>query len=233
MPHIDMSWAHSLKSYILMFDLAGVDLERPIIDVAAGASSFNFEMKRQGYNVISCDPLYSLSTEEITVVVHRHVKHLIERVKQSPASFHWGQEYSNLSELERQQTAMAEIFLNDYPQGIEENRYIAGSLPSLNFMDYQFSLALCANFLMEGAYANDLEFQLHAIREMCRIAQEVRIYPLLNQQGEISPHLGPIIAALQAEDYGVEVREVPYQFIKQGNAMLRVFLRNCPFNIQK
>jgi hypothetical protein len=222
------SWSHSLKNYVLMFDLTSEEFCHPILDVAAGPSSFNVEMKRQGYKVVSSDPLYATSPDMIDIVTNNLINNLSEQIKSNPDRFHWGEEFSNPSELERQQRAMAEIFCHDYERGLKEKRYTADALPNLHFDDFQFSLALCANFIFDGPYANDLIFQMDSIHEMCRVAKEVRIYPLLDRSGQISPHLGPIIAELQMKDYGVEVREVPYQFVRHGNAMLRVFARNCP-----
>lgn len=228
MQHTPWSWAHSLKNYVLMFDLTSEEFCHPILDVAAGPSSFNVEMKRHGYKVVSCDPMYTTAPDMIDIVSNDLIKNLSEQVKANPDRFHWGDEFSNPSELERQQRAMAEIFSHDYARGLKEKRYMPDALPNLHFGDFQFSLALCANFLFDGQYAGDLNFKIESIHEMCRVAKEARIYPLTDQNGQVSSHLGPIIAELQMKDFGVEVREVPYQFIRHGNAMLRVFARNCP-----
>lgn len=222
------SWSHSLKNYVLMFDLNTSEFCQPILDMAAGASTFNIEMTNQGYKVISCDPIYKTPPENITETVNHLIDHLASKIEQTQDRYQWGLQYRNPAELERQQRDMAEIFIRDYAKGLKEKRYVSDSLPTLSFEDYQFHYALCANFIFDGHYANDVNFQLQSLREMARVAREVRIFPLLDPAGNISANLGPILAQLQLEGYGVEIRQVPYQLLKKGNAMLRVFAKNCP-----
>lgn len=221
------SWSHSLKCYLLMFDLTTEEFCRPILDVAAGPSSFNSEMTHQGYTVVSCDPLYATPVNEIEAVSGKMIDDLAQQISTQPTQFNWGNEFPNPGELLRQQRDMAAIFCRDFAEGLAQKRYRADALPHLNFDDFHFSLALCANFIFDGSLSDDIKFQIGAIQEMCRVAQEVRIYPLLDQYGQISPHLGQIMAELQMADYGVEIRQVSYQFFKNGNAMLRVFSRRC------
>lgn len=48
-----------------MFALTPGDLLGRILDCAAGPASFNAELTSEGHEVISCDPLYSLTADEI------------------------------------------------------------------------------------------------------------------------------------------------------------------------
>jgi len=219
-------WGHSFKNYLLMFDLNDQDLQEPILDVAAGASSFNAEMTMRGFQAISSDPLYEHSFEEVQTKVALMLDNLERRINESKDKFIWTYETSPEALMSKQRT-MAEIFLKDFEKGFAEKRYIPDALPNLSFSDYQFTLALCANFLFDGPYHHDLDFQLKAIKEMCRVSRETRIFPLLNDNGDISENLGAIMAALQAEDYGVEIREVAFQLQKNGNAMLRIWANKC------
>lgn len=226
MSKFSWGWGHSLKNYLLMFDLKDTDLQESILDVAAGASSFNAEMFHRGYRITSCDPLYANPPDKITTQVNKMLDNLERRIDENQAKFTWRYELSP-KDLMQKQRAMANIFLKDYAEGLEQKRYLPDALPTLNFKDYQFALALCANFLFDGPYNTDLDFQLASIIEMCRVAREARIFPLLDDNGDISPHVGPIMAALQAKDYGVEVREVAFQLQQNGNAMLRIWPKEC------
>ena len=58
--------------------------------------------------------------------------------------------------------------------------------------------------------------------EMARVAQEVRIFPLLMLGNAPSPHVAPVRAVLGNLGYEHEVRTVPYEFQKGGNQMLVV-----------
>ena len=58
-------WGRSLEEYVRMFNLTPEDLKLAILDCAGGPASFNAEMTGQGYNVISCDPVYHFTADEI------------------------------------------------------------------------------------------------------------------------------------------------------------------------
>jgi len=65
------------------------------------------------------------------------------------------------------------------------------------------------------------------IKEMCRVAKETRIFPLSNAYGEISDLLGPVMLQLQIAHYGVELKQVAYEFQRGSNAMLRIWPTAC------
>jgi len=219
-------WGHSFKNYLLMFDLQDNEMQEPILDIASGASCFNAEMYRQGYHATSADPLYETPQEDIEAAVDKMLNHLEKRIEQRKDKFNWANQGA-VSDLMHNQRAMAEIFLKDYAKGVFEKRYLPDALPNLSFRNYQFSLVLCANFLFDGPYANDIDFQIASIKEMCRVGREARIFPLLNDEGDLSDNIAPITALLQSENYGVEIREVAYHLQKSGNAMLRVWPNEC------
>jgi hypothetical protein len=113
-------------------------------------------------------------------------------------------------------------FLKDYVEGLEEERYVDAALPRLPFADGAFDLALSSHFLFMYSAQFDLAFHEAAHRELCRVAREVRIFPLLDMEGERSCHVAPVITSLKASGYVVEVRTVRYEFQRGGNEMLRV-----------
>ncbi|QLH43354.1 MAG: hypothetical protein HWD59_11995 [Coxiellaceae bacterium] len=117
-------------------------------------------------------------------------------------------------------------FIADYPVGQQEGRYLAGSLPTLPFTERDFELALCAYLLFANSRLS-LAFHLAAIKEMCRVAEEVRIYPLIDEKGEPAATLAPVMLALQQENYGVAVKEVAYELQRGGNAMLCIWAQEC------
>jgi hypothetical protein len=115
-------------------------------------------------------------------------------------------------------------FLEDFPQGIREGRYVTDELPKLSFKTSQFDLVLCSHFLFTYSEQLGAVFHLASILEMCRVAKEVRIFPLLvNFSGETSPLLQSLMKELQQQGYKVEIKQVPYEFQKGGNKMLCVY----------
>jgi hypothetical protein len=62
-----------------------------------------------------------------------------------------------------------------------------------------------------------------AVEEMCRVAAEARVLPLLGAYGVPSSHVEPVIRVLRERGYTAEVRRVPYEFLRGGNHMLCVW----------
>src|SRR5678809_452288 len=58
-------WGRSFDEYRRMFSLSEQDLKLRIIGCGDGPAAFNAQMFRQGRRVVSCDPLYQLSVEQI------------------------------------------------------------------------------------------------------------------------------------------------------------------------
>jgi hypothetical protein len=111
-------------------------------------------------------------------------------------------------------------FLADFDGGRRDGRYVVASLPNLPFADASFDLALCSHLLFLYSDHLSLEFHIASIREMLRVAVEVRIFPLLTLGCERSMHLGPLCRAMSEEGYVVDERQVDYEFQRGGNSML-------------
>ncbi len=112
-------------------------------------------------------------------------------------------------------------FLNDYEEGMESGRYIDVSLPTLPFEDAKFELALCSHYLF--LYSEHVNQEQHTLSmmELCRVANEVRVYPLLSiGSNKQSPHIKSVVSALN--DIGINVTLVPvdYEFQKGATEML-------------
>ena len=60
---------------------------------------------------------------------------------------------------------------------------------------------------------------------MLRVARKVRIFPLVTLCGEVSAHLVPVMAHLEARGYSCEVLKTAYEFQKGGDEMLVVTSR--------
>ena len=102
-------------------------------------------------------------------------------------------------------------------------QYVPVSDYHLPFADFEFDFALSSHYLFEGLHEQGAGFYLQILRELARVAKEVRIFPLVDRNGQPSPVLGPVLLGLQQEGYGVEVREVK----DKGHAMLRLWAQQC------
>lgn len=221
-------WGRSKDKYTGMFGLTPRDLDLNILDCAGGPSSFNAEMKRQGYEVVSCDPMYRFSTAEISGRIEEVFGLVMDGVRANEGRFSW-REMGSPELLQGVRRSAMNMFLEDFPEGLDEGRYVGASLPVLPFDDGTFDLALCSHFLFTYSAQLSEGFHLDSILEMCRVAGEARIFPLLTSsvhtvggEGEKSPHLAPVLDGLEERGYEARVEEVPYEFQRGGDKMLSV-----------
>jgi hypothetical protein len=214
-------WGRSLAEYVRMFALSDEDLRLRIISCADGPASFNSEITARGAYVVSCDPLYQFSVEQIRSRIERTADFHIDHVRKNPHLFVWDR-IRTPEDLRRLRLNAMEIFLADFPGGLLAGRYLDRSLPSLQFTDGSFELALCSHFLFLYSDVFSFEFHLKSILEMTRVAGEVRIFPLLDMSAQPSAHLQPVLQALRDLGFEALVQTVPYEFQRSGNQMLRV-----------
>lgn len=204
-----------------MFDLSPLDLAGRILDCAAGPASFNAEASQKEYHVVSCDPLYRFTAREIRDRIEETQEVVLAGAEANRERYVW-KDIASPARLGEVRMEAMQRFLDDFPQGSREGRYRTDGLPALDFDDDTFDLALCSHFLF--TYSEQLSADLHltAVEEMCRVASEARIFPLLNYDGEPSPHLRPLLNELQTRGYRAETRQVPYEFQIGGNQLLYV-----------
>jgi hypothetical protein len=177
-------------------------------------------MTQQGYSIISCDPIYQFTAEEIAQRVRDTYQTIIDGTKINSDRFVW-QDIQSPEELGKIRMTAMNKFITDFPLGVQQGRYVTDELPNLSFNSDRFDLALCSHFLFTYSDRLSLDFHIAAISEMCRVAKEVRIFPLLVQfSGEVSPWLQPIIDEMQKRGYKVEISQVTYEFQKGGDRLL-------------
>ncbi len=210
----------SLDEYQKMFNLSEKDLSKNIIGVGDGPASFNAEMRSRGLYVTSVDPLYELTGEKITQQFYRSIDDIIHQVKSTPDNWVWTYHQSP-EDLRTTREKTLENFVKDYEQGKQQGRYRTAELPNLlGIEDGAYDLALCSHFLFLYSEQFDCEFHEAAIREMLRVASEVRIFPLLTLSGEKSLHVKSVIGKLGSQGWNVGVEKVSYELQRGGNEML-------------
>jgi hypothetical protein len=213
-------WGRSYAEYRQMFALEQADLRLRVLGCADGPASFNAEFTRCGGFVKSVDPLYRFSTEEIRDRISATYQQVLDETQRKTNNFVWNT-IRSVEELGRVRMEAMRIFLADYGSERRDERYIAAALPVLPFEDHAFDLALCSHFLFLYSEQLSEEFHLEAIREMCRVAHEVRIFPLLTLEGHKSAYLPGIVRQLR-ECREVSIQDVPYEFQRGGNQMMRI-----------
>lgn len=212
-------WGRSYDEYVAMFSLSPADLSGRILGCSDGPSGFNSTFSVKGGSIVSVDPIYCFTTEEIKNRIRKTYEGVLAQTRKNKDEFIW-ETISTVEELGRIRMSAMESFLRDYAKGKADGRYQAGSLPRLSFQDKKFDLALCSHFLFLYSGQFSEEFHLASIRELCRVAKEARIFPILELGSKKSRHLQAVTNGLKKENYRIEIQKVSYQFQKGGNEML-------------
>ena len=218
-------WGRSFDEYRRMFALTDDDLDRRILGCADGPAAFNAAMHRQGRRVVSCDPLYQFSRDDIRARIDGTYAHMLDLVVREHHRFVWTT-IPSPEHLGQIRMAAMNDFLADYPSAVDPARYIPAALPNLPFPDNSFDLALCSHFLFLYSDTLSLDFHHRSILELCRVATEVRIFPLLDMDGRPSPHVQLLVSDLPRHNLHATVEKVDYEFQRGGNQMLRLVRAN-------
>jgi hypothetical protein len=211
-------WGRSFAEYVSMFRLTDADLTRSILGCGDGPASFNAELTRRGGRVVSTDPLYQFSADQIRSRIDETKLVMIEQMTANQDAFLWTH-FSSVAEVTNARLSSMEIFLEDYP-GPGGQRYVDGSAPQLPFDDGQFDLALSSHFLFLYSEQRSLDFHVNAMLDLCRVATEVRVFPLVELSGALSRHLDAVTSTLRDNGIRVERAEVPYRFQRGATEML-------------
>lgn len=214
-------WGRSFDEYRRMFALTEFDLGRKILGCGDGPANFNAEATRRGYLAVSCDPIYRYSVGEFGERIAATFREILDQTRQNTTEFVWDA-IRSVEELGQVRMAAMNDFLDDYPSGRADGRYVAAELPTIPFDDSSFDLALSSHFLFLYTMPLGEEFHSLAIREMCRVAKEVRIFPLLALGGQPSPFVEPMVAQLVQQGFVASIEEVSYEFQRGGNKMMRI-----------
>lgn len=212
-------WGRNFDEYARMFDLQEHELKLKIIGCGDGPASFNSEGNKLEGSIISVDPLYKFSRDEIENRIHMTYHDVIDQTRNNQENFRWDR-IKSVEELGEIRMKSMRVFLESYDMDRAHGKYIPASLPHLPFHDQEFDIALSSHFLF--LYTDNLSYEFHviSIREMLRVAREVRIFPLLDMNSNRSSYIDRIIEDFRF--HSIEIRMVDYEFQIGGNEVLIV-----------
>ncbi len=214
-------WGRTFDEYAAMFSLDAADRARSILGCSDGPASFNAEAQQRNVKVVSADPLYQYSVPQIRKRIAETAPTIAGQIRSNIGDFVWSH-FKSVDELVAARMSAMQVFLRDFSAGLDEGRYVPAELPNLPFFEGTFDLALCSHFLFLYSQQHDAQFHIQALQELCRVAHEVRIFPLLELSGAPSRHLPEVTDALLAAGRIVTIERVDYEFQKGGNNMMRV-----------
>jgi hypothetical protein len=203
-----------------MFSLSEDDFNGKILGCGDGPACFNAQLSKNGGNVISVDPIYQFNTSEIRSRIDEVYPRIMEQMSKNQDDYVW-KNIRNVEELGKVRLDAMKLFLADYEEGKKSGRYINASLPNLPFQNAEFDLALCSHYLFLYSEHVDQEQHLLSMKELCRVAKEVRVYPLLSIGNNAkSPHLEPVMSVLTETGISISLVPVEYEFQKGATEML-------------
>lgn len=140
-------WGRSYEEYVAMFQLTAADLTQPILGCGDGPAAFNAVLTQAGGQVVSVDPIYEFDAAAIAARIQDTFKIVLEQIRLNQAEFIWTT-IPSVKALGEIRCKAMDIFLADYPHGVQDGRYHCESLPTLSFQNQQFGLALCSHLLL-------------------------------------------------------------------------------------
>jgi ubiquinone/menaquinone biosynthesis C-methylase UbiE len=215
-----LSIGRMFTEYRRLFDLSLADLQcGPVLDCGGGSSSFTATAAAMGADVRAVDPAYEQSIDALATDCEAALERTRDQLADLESDFVWSF-YGDVDTRCRFLEAAHQRFLADY--ATNPDRYVADGLPALPFDDDSFALALCANLLFLYDDRLDRAFHEASLRELARVAEEVRVFPLHSLENTRSDLVTPVADSLLDDGYVVETRSVPYEFQPGANEMLVV-----------
>lgn len=213
----------ALADYVGSFALDLAALRgKDVLDVAAGASSFAAEACARKIHAVAVDPLYDCGAAELAGRLQR--AHKPGSTRAGLAARRMGQRPPGPdSEIDSDRRNAAERFFADYETNFIDNRYVAGALPQLPFLDGTFDLVLCGGLLFVEAGCLEPEWNLAACRELVRVsAGSVRIFPVCDHSGRAFSGVARLRRELRDAGIASSVRAAHAAGIAAGTSLLEL-----------
>jgi len=195
----------SFEEHSAMSSLAGADMAGRILGCGDGPAGFKAEANTRGAQVVSCDPIYEFSKADIEARIAATDELAIDQARQNQNECVW-QAIASIEELGKVRMGAMQAFLDDDPAALVKGRYMNSEPPSLPFSDGHFDLALCSHLLFLYSQQLDEAFHHSSLLELCRVAKEVRVFPLLAFGGAILPHLETSVELLRPAGHKVSIQ---------------------------
>lgn len=213
------------EEYRLMFDLSDEDLQAgPVLDVAAGGSSFTADARARGLEAFAVDPRYVGDAAGWVREAREEIAVSTAKLEGLREKFDWSY-YGDVNRHRQGREQSLDRFAAHMADPSGKQTYIAGQFPELPFEDRQFALVLCSHFLF--LYAEQFGFDFHraSLLELIRICKpggQIRIYPLLSLRWDPYPRLEELLETVREAGCRVELRPSRLPFIPGSDRFVQI-----------
>ncbi len=211
-------WGRNMEEYMLMFRLNENDLSKKFAGFGDGPACFNCEMTEKNGSVISFDPIYQFSKEDLEKRIEEVRVIVMQQMSENMDNYVW-KNIKNLDELEFTRMSAMRKFLSDYEKGKAEGRYVFHELPNrLPYDDNYFDIGLSSHFLLMYTSLG-YDFHIASMTEMLRVCKEIRIFPIVDLDADKTVLTEKVIDYFK-KDCKVEIVKTEYEFQKGDNKLL-------------
>lgn len=213
----------TFNEYLKMFDLSLADLKtEKVLDCPGGACSFVAELNKRGVPAVACDIMYDLEPEPLESKCRADLEKIMAALPGALDLYNWDF-YDDMEDLKDHRLEAYTRFIQDYPEGKRQGRYVQTKLPKLPFPDNEFSLVISAHFLFLYGDRLDFDFHVNTIKELVRVSsKEVRIFPLVGLDARRYSLLDRVIGEIADGNVSIEIAKVPFEFQKGADEMLLI-----------
>lgn len=208
--------------YSTFFDINLENLRgKKVLDCPSGASSFVATLKQEDIEAKGVDIIYEFDKESIG---QQGIKSIEKIYKDTSWMDVYNMDFYKTKENHKLHRESAlKYFIDDY----NSQDYIFAELPKLPFEDDSFDILLSSHLLF--VYDDRLNFNFHkdSIVEMLRVAQEVRIFPLVdfknsrvNEEKNFSPFVYQLLEDLP--NFKCEILKTNFEFQPRANCYLKI-----------
>ncbi|WAH37252.1 SAM-dependent methyltransferase [Alicyclobacillus dauci] len=213
------------EEYLLMFNLSKEDLMgRKVLDCPSGACSFTANANKNGIDTMATDIAYYHDVDDLEKKGFQDIEHTMQSMEKSAGNYIWNF-FSDIGELKRMRTQALTECVSDMKE-FGASRYLPAVLPQLPFTDKQFDVTLSAHFLFTYTDRLDYDFHIQTMNELFRVTgEEVRIFPTVDMEGKKYEYMDTLIEWVSGQGWTAEEIQVPYEFQKNANTMLKLTIK--------
>ena len=191
--------------------------------VPGGACSFTAKATKLGANATAADILYSHPLQTLKELGENGIEKIYANTK-------WmnGNNLSFYGSLDAHKTARKSA-LADFLADFDHSRYMYAKFPHLRLVENSFDLCLSGHFLFTYDDRFDYEFHLSSILSMSKLANEVRIFPLVDMNNSrvgskkpFSPFVYRLMDELLSFGLSASIVPVPFEFQSGAGYMMKI-----------